>query len=175
MGYYIGIDPSTSSTGYAVVNAQKELIDYGKIEGLADDPKSFAVLYSKLSSLLKEYPPTAIACETQFIGPNRGTSIKLIRPTGVVLAACGEWDVPFEFIEPSRWRNKYQGSGKWSKKDTYAFTLKEYPQLKEGFKPYALLKNGKVSETRMYNNCNDMTDAIGIACSAAVMGEENND
>ena len=166
MTYYIGIDPSTSSTGYAVVNEKKELIICGRIEGLADDPKSFSHLYQELSSLFETYPPSGITCETQFIGANRGTSIKLIRPTGVVLAVCGMYDVPFEFIEPSRWRHLYQGPGTWSKKDSYHFTLEHYPELKEQFIPYALLKNGKVSEVRMFNNCNDMTDAVGIANAA---------
>ena len=169
--YFIGIDPSTSSTGYAVIDEHKKLIDCGRIEGLADDPKSFSFLYKQLTALMEEYPPTAISCETQFIGPNRETSIKLIRPTGVVLAVAGTWDVPFDFTAPSSWRHMYQGTGKWSKRDTYDFTLNQYPELIELFTPYALLKNGNVSTVRMYNNCNDMTDAIGIANACAVIYE----
>jgi len=169
--YFIGIDPSTSSTGYAVVNEKRELIDAGRIEGLADDPKSFAHLYKELVSLMEKYPPSAVTCETQCIGPNRETSIKLIRPTGVVLAAAGLWDAPFDFIAPSSWRHMYQGTGKWSKRDTYDFTLKQYVELREQFTPYARLKNGTISPIRMYNNCNDMTDAIGIANACAVIYE----
>lgn len=165
--YFIGIDPSTSSTGYAVVNEKKELMDCGRIEGLADDPKSFSHLYKRIVQLLTDYPPSGITCETQFIGPNRETSIKLIRPTGVILAAAGDWDVSFDFLAPSSWRHMYQGAGKWSKRDTYDFTMKQYPELIRRFEPEALLKNGKTSMVRMYNNCNDMTDAIGIACACA--------
>ena len=165
--HFIGIDPSTSSTGYAVVDENRKLIDCGRIEGLADDPKSFAFLYKELTELMEKFPPTAITCETQFIGPNRETSIKLIRPTGVVLTAAGAWDVPFDFIAPSSWRHMYQGTGKWSKRDTYDFTMKKYSELTEWFASYALLKNGKISTVRMYNNCNDMTDAIGLANACA--------
>lgn len=144
--YFIGIDPSTSSTGYAVINEKKELIDYGKIKGSADDPKSFAQLYSSLFDLFTKYPPTSVYCETQFIGVNRATSIKLIRPTGVVLAVVGNWNTQFNFSAPSSWRKLFQGEGKWSKKDTYTFVKERYPDILGSF-----------------TKDNDISDAIGIA------------
>ena len=78
--YFIGIDPSTSSTGFAVVNEKAEVVQCGKIEGLADDPASFANLYDELMNLYTDFPPTGVFCETQFIGVNKATSIKTIRP-----------------------------------------------------------------------------------------------
>lgn len=56
---FIGIDPSTSSTGFAVMNEHQELLRYGTIKGLADDPKSFAHLYAELNELLEVFLRTA--------------------------------------------------------------------------------------------------------------------
>lgn len=171
---FIGIDPSTSSTGYAVVDENENIVTVGKIEGLADDPSSFNRLYKELNNIFNHNKPTAICCETQFIGANRNTSIKLIRPTGVVLAVSGAYDVPFDFLAPSTWRNMYQGSGKWSKKDSYSFTFDKYPDIEKKLHKYGILKNGKFSEKRQYKECNDMTDAIGIACACKRIYEEKN-
>lgn len=153
---FIGIDPSTSSTGFAVVNEHQELLRYGAIKGLADDPKSFAHLYTELNELLEAFPPDGIICETQFIGVNRATSIKLIRPTGIVLAVSGLHDAPFTFLAPSAWRKVYQGVGKWTKRDTFKFTKEKYPGALTSF-----------------NKDNDMSDAIGIACACSKLFQES--
>ena len=153
--YFIGIDPSTSSTGFAVMNEHQELLRYGTIKGLADDPKSFAHLYAELNELLEAFPPDGIICETQFIGVNRATSIKLIRPTGIVLAVSGLHDAPFTFLAPSAWRKTYQGVGKWTKNDTFKFTKEKYPGVLTSFK-----------------KDNDMSDAIGIAYTCSILFQE---
>lgn len=133
-------------------------------------------MYNKLTDLLNAYNYEAIACEQQFLGQNPKTAIKLVRPTGVVLAATGTLkeieNIHFDFLMPSSWRNMYRGSGVWNKKNTYEYTLKKYPDLEKAFEPYSLLKNGKVSQPRMYKNCNDMTDAIGLAHAALVIAND---
>ena len=153
---FIGIDPSTSSTGFAVVNEHQELLRCGAIKGLADDPKSFAHLYTELNQLLEAFPPDGIICETQFIGVNRATSIKLIRPTGIVLAVSGLHNAPFTFLAPSAWRKVYQGVGKWTKRDTFKFTKEKYPGTLTSF-----------------NKDNDMSDAIGIAYACSKLFQES--
>lgn len=171
--YYIGIDPSTSSTGYAVVNEKQELIDFGKIEGSADDPKSFADLYKKIADLLEKYPPKIVTCETQYFGGNSNTLIKLTRPSGVILAAVGLYETEFQFLMPSEWRKMFMNKGNASKRESYDYVLKVYPKLLKQLEPYALLKNGKVSQTRLYTHCNDITDAIGVACAGVTYLKEN--
>lgn len=152
MTYYLGIDPSTKSTGYAVLDEELNIIEHGIIDGMADDPKSFHQLYVALTSLVEEYKPKIMHCETQFIGPGRQTSIKLIRPTGVVLAVAGASDIPFDFINPASWRKTIHGKGKWKKRDTYKLIEELYPNL----------------ELQSFNKDNDKTDAIGIARSCVL-------
>lgn len=170
--YYIGIDPSTSSTGYAVVNNKEEIVTVGKIDGLADSPETFARLYKELVALFEEYPPKSVLCENQYFGGNTNTLIKISRPGGVVLAAIGLFESEFDFIMPSSWRKTYHKNGSLSKRESYDYTIAKYPELIKAIEPYALLKNGKVSQPRMFTKGNDITDAVGIACAARILYEE---
>ena len=160
MVYYIGIDPSTSKTGYAVLNNAGELVDKGVILAAADDPFAFHLLYDNLSNLYDKYPPTSVICEQQFAGPNMATMIKLIRPTGVVLAVTGKYETDFMFKNPSSWRKVYHKDTdfekKYSKRDSFKVTLERFP--------------GSVTT---FNKDNDISDAIGIAyaCWQLAMGE----
>lgn len=152
MRYYIGIDPSTSKTGYAVFNEDGELTTKGAIPAKADDPKAFQFLYNEIVNLLNEYKPKAIICEQQYSGVNANTTIKLIRPTGVILAAVGALseDVSFQFLAPSSWRKIYhtgtEYEKKYNKRNSFAVTKVLFP--------------GAVTS---FNKDNDISDAIGIA------------
>lgn len=147
----LGIDPSTKSSGWCVMDESEEIIAEGVIGGLADDPESFHNLYTSLSDIIKTHSVKMVRCETQFIGPNRQTSIKLIRPTGVILAVTGRYGLPFDFVAPSQWRKTiHGGSKKRSKRDTYNFIDELY---------------GDVITLKSFNKDNDRTDAIGVALS----------
>lgn len=151
MSYFIGIDPASRVSGYAVLNEKGELIEKGRIHSLADDPTSFHSMYEFYIELFHKYKPQAILCEQQFSGPNRNTMMKIIRPTGVVLAAAGSLpDVEFKFILPTSWRLVYHldtpFTKKYSKKDSFEVTKLRFPDVLGSF-----------------NKDNDISDAIGLA------------
>lgn len=161
MDYFIGIDASTSSTGYAVLNNQFDLIKKDVIKAKADDPQAFSFLYAQLVKVLTEYQPKYLICEQQFVGRNMNTSIKLARPTGLVLAATGLLkDCGFEFLVPASWRKIYHTGTKWekkySKKHSFEVTKERYPGVVSNFKKE-----------------NDISDAIGIAYAAVVKYNES--
>lgn len=160
MSHFIGIDASTSSTGYAVLDKNFKLIEKDVIKAKADDPQAFASLYLELVDVLMKYQPKYLICEQQFVGRNMNTSIKLARPTGVVLAAAGLLkDCEFEFLVPASWRKIYHTGTDWekkySKKHSFEVTKERYP--------------GVVSN---FNKHNDISDAIGIAYAAVVKHNE---
>lgn len=161
MSYYIGIDPSTSRTGYAVLNEKGELIDKGAIPAKADDPKAFHFLYEELKNLLLKYKPKAIVCEQQYGGSNMNTMIKLVRPTGLVLAAAGSLgeDISFDFLASSSWRKIYhtgtEYEKKYNKRNSFAVTKSLFP--------------GSVTS---FNKDNDISDAIGIAFACHALYKE---
>lgn len=154
----LGIDPSTKATGWCVMDKEEVIIAEGVVNGLADDPESFHMLYETLSDIIATHKPTHVRCETQFIGPGRQTSIKLIRPTGVILAVCGRFDLSFDFQAPAYWRKLVHGKGKWKKRDTYDYVSFVY---------------GDEIELKSFNKDNDRTDAIGIAVSLVRDLKEN--
>lgn len=152
--YYIGIDPSTSSTGYAVMDKDMNVISSGNIKGKADDPSSFANLYYQLSEVFKKYPPKIVSCENQFAKMNMSVAIKIARPVGVVLAVAGMYECRFELLPPAKWRRIYQGSNS-NKEVTYEYVRKRYPDIIKDFK-----------------KDNDIADAIGIACSGIIQEKD---
>lgn len=158
--HYLGIDPSTSSTGWAVLNEQGELVASGKLLAEADNPVAFQHLYQEIWKLFAAYEPAAVVCETQFMGQNADTAIKLIRPTGVVLAVAGLYpESSFQFMKPSSWRKIYHAetayAKKYSKRNTFALTQERYPGVVTSF-----------------NKDNDIADAIGLAYACRSLSRE---
>ena len=161
MSYYMGVDASTSSTGYAVLDESLNIIDKGKITAKADDPKAFASLYDDLVKLITHYQPKTLVCEQQFTGRNMNVTIKLARPTGLVLAAAGLLDsVDFHFMPPMKWRKIYhtgtEKEKKYSKQDSFSVTQERFPGAVTSFK-----------------KDNDISDAIGMAYCAYTLDDNS--
>lgn len=158
--YYIGIDASTTSTGLAVLNDKFEIEHYELIKGKANDPVSFYNLYNRLVELFSKYKPKHVICEQQYFGRNVDTTIKLSRLTGVVLVAAGALNLEIQFLNPSSWRKIYhKGTAfekKYKKTDSFEVTKLKYPNVLTSFK-----------------KDNDISDAIGIAFAAVVIGNDN--
>lgn len=150
MGNYLGLDPSSLSTGWAVVDRNKEVIDYGLIKGRTDNPKSFINLHDELNDIIVKHNVVATSIEDTFFSMNIDTLKKLVRPTGIILYMVGMHDLRHEFIMPASWRKRFMGNGRISKRETYEFVNEKY---KLGFDSF--------------NKYNDLTDAIGIAWACA--------
>jgi crossover junction endodeoxyribonuclease RuvC len=154
--YYLGLDPSTKSTGYAVMNQHGELLDYGKICPDDDATNEMSAAqkifyqYQDIERLIKKYPFTKVLCEDQFFQNNVDTLKKLSRVSGMVLLLCAQNGIPVEMIYPTSWRKVFHGTGKAKKSET----LRKVNQM------FGL--DLKLSKH------NDISDAIGI-CMSAVM------
>lgn len=154
----LGIDPSSTSTGYALV-VDDELVLHGKLKMKADDSKSFFELFTLIDRLLEEHEVDHVYMETQHQRGNAGVQslIKMIRPTGAVMTAAGKWGHPVELVQPSSWRKVfhqkfepgYKGTRK--KEDTYRVVTESIVALKS------------------FNSSNDISDAIGIAWAGHLM------
>lgn len=152
--YYLGLDPSTKSTGWAIVNQQGELIDYGKIcptdnKDAITPAEKIHMQYKEITELLiNKYPITKVLCEDQYFGSNIDTLKQLSRITGMVLLVSAQYNVPVELIYPSSWRKVFHGSGKAKKSET----------LRKVNEMFGL-------DLKLTKH-NDISDAIGIAMSA---------
>lgn len=150
MGNYLGLDPSSLSTGWAVVSQDKEPLEWGIITGRTDNPKSFIKLHDELNHIIEKHEIKAVTIEDTFFSMNIDTLKKLVRPTGVILYMVGIHQLEHEFLMPASWRKRFMGNGRTSKRETYEFVNDKY---KLGFDSF--------------NKYNDLTDAIGIAWSCA--------
>jgi len=157
---YLGIDPSTASTGFAVMDSNFNLVDYGVIKV---DKKKLTELeqtvyqYDKINELVEKYGIVGIGCEDQFQGPNAQTFKQLSRVAGSFIVLAALQQIELEMLHPSKWRKITHGKGSMKKEDTRVWVNETYN------------KEFKKKD-------NDITDAIGIAKAFALlkMGEQEN-
>lgn len=81
MSIYCGIDPGTTTVGYAFVEssgrADVRVLEYGVVETPARAPQSvkLPMIAEDFSTLLERYAPTASGMEKLFFATNRTTAI----------------------------------------------------------------------------------------------------
>ena len=153
---YMGIDPSTSSTGISIVDKDGQVVLKKKLVGKegANDPAYMFHLGEELKKLVDEYGVTHMRCEDQFIGINKHTAIKTVRPTGVALYVAGSKELVFDLKYPSEWRKVFHK----------AFDQKvecTNPKKQDTYRVVKTMVDGITS----YKKDNDITDSIGIAYS----------
>lgn len=159
--FYMGIDPSTVSTGYAILDTQGVLVEYGVISPPdGSDGSKLAYLHNKLNEIIVRYNSSewdseledytrdnellGIGIEDQFQGPNVMTLIKIARTASVAMTLAAQTGAEVHMFYPKAWRLLFHGDGKATKRDTLNL----------------------VNETHDINlkyKDNDIGDAIGIA------------
>jgi Holliday junction resolvasome RuvABC endonuclease subunit len=159
--FYMGIDPSTVSTGYAILDIEGNLVEKGVINPPdGSDAKKLAYLHNKLKDIILKYNSSewdseledytrdneliGIGIEDQFNGPNVMTLIKIARTASVCMTLAAQTGADLHMFYPSSWRLLFHGNGKATKSDTL--------QLVNDM--YRLNLKGKD---------NDIADAVGIA------------
>lgn len=150
--YYMGVDPSTVSTGYSVFHSNGDLVDWGVIrpnKKKLTEPQQAAFQYNALNEIMKKYNIVGVGCEDQHRGPNVDTLKKLCRVTGYVILLAGLYDVPLKLYHPSSWRKVANGKGNATKQETIDWANETYNLL-----------------LRVKDN--DIADGIGIGYAAMV-------
>lgn len=120
----LGIDPSTASTGWALVEAEGAMIrvvESGTISPKAEDlPARLLEVYEFVDGILEKYPVDAVSCEGQFMGKNAQTLAALSCVRGVVMLASEKRGVPVYIYPPSRIKLLVAGKGNAGKKEVMA-------------------------------------------------------
>lgn len=148
---YMGVDPSKTAMGYAIINKHRGLVTYGKCapDKELDFESQLLEHYNQIYSLLDTYKIRAVVCEDQFMQNNAMTLKQLSKVTAMTVLACKQHNVPCIMKVPAAWRKTYLGYGKQSKdskKITFNKVVEDY-----GLKEFKFTKH------------NDITDAIGMA------------
>ena len=118
----LGIDPGLATTGWAVVdfdkNGNPNPVDYGAIS----TPKGLRVserlveIYSDMNELIKKFKPDCAGVETLLFNNNAKTAMSVGEARGVVLLALEENSIPFKEFTPSQVKSSIAGYGKADKK-----------------------------------------------------------
>lgn len=102
----VGIDASTSCTGYSVFR-DGQLIDYGAIAPKSSDWRERIMMESlSLRKLLSAYNPDILYAEAMPLKPGNKTLEKLGAVHGVLLCLCAELNLKPIFLLPSVWRRE---------------------------------------------------------------------
>ncbi len=148
----LGLDPSLSSTGWGVIDAEGSRLKYVADGFIKTDPKQpleerLDVLYRTLCGVIETYRPNESSIEIIFLNDNPVSTIKLSMARGVVVLAPGTYHIPLYQYEPNKVKKATVGVGKAAK--TQVETMVKI--LLPGVKPQN----------------NDSSDALAIAITHA--------
>ena len=92
---FLGIDPGSVYTGYAVLHCQQNgniaYIDSGRIScGRADFSQRLCILYAELKKVIQTHSPDFCAIEELFVHKNPMSALKLGHARGVALLLCAQ-------------------------------------------------------------------------------------
>ena len=115
-----GIDPGSDRTGYGCVTtdgSRHSLITCGaiKTKASATFPEKLLVIHSRLTTLLSECRPDAVAIENVFHAVNARSALKLGHARGVAMLAAVEAGVPIFEYTPAEVKRVVVGYGRAEK------------------------------------------------------------
>lgn len=116
----LGIDPGTCITGYGIIrccHGKMTPIDFGCIRPpkQASLHQRYLIIYNAIEDLIKQYQPTALAIENQFMHKNAQSALKLGMAKGIsMIFALKEGIEVFEYA-PKEAKLAVTGSGSASK------------------------------------------------------------
>ena len=135
----LGLDPGTSVMGYGVILVRQKkltLLQFGVIQLSKYDGHELKLkkIFERVSGLVDEFHPDAVALEAPFFGKNVQSMLKLGRAQGVAMAAALAREVPITEYAPRKVKQSVTGNGNASKEQVARmlmslFAIKEVPKL----------------------------------------------
>ena len=164
----LSLDPSLSSTGFAIIDdSNKVILHKGKYntsskDGTTDD--RIQIILHHLHSLCCLYNIKIVVLEDGFVGKNMQSSLALSALRGAIIAYF-RWNY-FKVIhnQPKEIRKNFGLKGNATKEEVSQEVLKYYPNLENDIGPY--------SDKANKNKTSDIYDAISIGLSYILNLEE---
>ncbi|OGP32498.1 MAG: hypothetical protein A2X93_07920 [Deltaproteobacteria bacterium GWC2_56_8] len=101
----LGLDPSYTETGYAVINfTDLKVIEAGSIrtKPTSTEWERLSAIHDALRSIVLAHELSFAAIETPFVGKNPLTAIKLASVRGIGLFACHSAGIPIALYAPAQ-------------------------------------------------------------------------
>ncbi len=125
----MGVDPSLSNTGYAIIDEKYTLLDHGviKTSGGALEDRLFEI-HETLRGKIDEWQPDYFVMEDTFYHRNPDTAIKLGAVKGVCLLAARRSGVRILTLTPTTVKLSITGDGR-ANKEKVAFMVNKILKL----------------------------------------------
>jgi crossover junction endodeoxyribonuclease RuvC len=112
----LGLDPSLSSTGWAIIEVENNRLRYVADDFIKTDtkkplPERLAEIYRVLDEVINLYHPQEAAIEKVFLNSNPSSTIKLGMARGVVIMAPALHGIPVSEYEPNKVKKAVVGVG----------------------------------------------------------------
>ncbi len=147
----LGIDPSTVSTGVALLDVDNfsgkvTTLLYGEIAPKKTETmqNKLSYIYDDLKELIEEYKPTCISVETPFYSKNVKVLIALGQIRGVILLLAGHNDLEVFEYAPREVKKNATGNGA-AKKEQVTYMME------------------KILKIDLSNASDDASDALAVA------------
>lgn len=121
----LGIDPGTTIMGYGLIHTTGktyEVIQYGVIQLKKYESHELKLkkIFERVSGIIEEFVPDAVALEAPFYGANVQSMLKLGRAQGVAMAAALSREIPIVEYSPKKVKQSVTGNGNASKEQVAA-------------------------------------------------------
>lgn len=160
----LGLDLATAKTGYALLNKDGSLIDYGAFRTQSKEPLlRICEIYLFLEDILKQNDIEIIVAEDVAVTVKNNIKVgsDLLRLQGAIYALSIRYDIPMVFYMPTAWRSvvgTYDGTREGTKRD-----IQKQRAVAKVNDIYSLDLVYYKSETKENHTGDDMAEAILIA------------
>jgi crossover junction endodeoxyribonuclease RuvC len=116
----LGIDPGTNVMGYGLILVEGNkysLLQFGVIhlKKYIGHELKLKKIFERITGLIDEFNPDAVALEAPFYGENIQSMLKLGRAQGVAMAAALAREIPISEYSPKKVKQSVTGNGNASK------------------------------------------------------------
>lgn len=126
----LGVDPSLTSTGYAIVEQGSGLgtvLAHGAIRTTTRSEHAVRLLaiHDELLSLIREWSPSAVAVEAPFVSENVRSAMAIGEVRAIVLLAAAASGLPAFEYRPAEVKQIVAGYGRSDKAQVLAMVLRQ--------------------------------------------------
>jgi len=115
MAIFLGIDPGSRVTGYGLINAvgqRLEFVGCGRIKTASDSQSErLKTIFDGIGSVIEEFSPQHAAIEEVFMGKNAASALKLGQARGSAMVACLHHELAVEEFSARAVKLAVVGSG----------------------------------------------------------------
>jgi len=115
MAIILGIDPGSRVTGYGLINAVGNKLEYvgcGCIRTQTQDfPQRLQIIHAELVKVIERFSPQQSAVEEVFMGRNASAALKLGHARGAAMVACLSNQLPVAEYSARKVKQAVVGNG----------------------------------------------------------------